>query len=102
MRLFYKIKQVRIRQIKKDKMAWNILASINFKALIGHLFKKDSDCIIIEKPLKAIIKEINETESGVMLFDRKFAPLVISIMPDIIPSASSGFIESFSNIILSG
>ena len=39
----------------------------------------------MESPLNVIKKLIKETDSGVMEKDSIFAPVVISIMPDIIP-----------------
>ena len=61
---------------------------------IGFMFvceRKESDCIIIEIPLKEIIAEIKERESGVMLEDSIFTPFVISMMPDITPWKSAVF-----------
>ena len=56
---------------------------MNFGGLMFVLERKESDCIIIEKPLNAIIADINERDKGETAIDKRFAPFVISIMPDI-------------------
>lgn len=90
------------KHIINEKSACINLANMKNHFLIGALLKKEKDCIIIEKPPKAIIIEIKETESGDMLAERAFEPFVISIMPDIIPRAKSGFIWSLANKTLKG
>ena len=64
-------------------IACKAFPKINFIGLIFVFERKESDCIIIEIPLKDIIEEINASEMGVMFTERSFAPLVISTMPDI-------------------
>ena len=67
---------------------------MNFIDFIFVCERKESDCIIIEMPLKEIIDEMKARESGVMLEDNVLTPFVISIMPDITPWKSavcSGF-----------
>lgn len=75
---------------------------MNLCAFIGVLFRKESDCIIIDRPLNAIKKLMSEIESGLIVFDSIFAPFVISTMPDIILGANSVFIWHRAKSSLSG
>jgi len=74
---------------------------MNLPFLIGVEERKVSDCIIIEIPLKLMIKLIRLTDLIERVDESTFAPLVISIMPDIVPVSNAESILSTENIGLS-
>ena len=58
---------------------------MNFIEFIFVFERKDKDCIMMEKPLKEIIADINDRDRGEYELDNNFIPFVISTMPDITP-----------------
>lgn len=85
------------KQIRKARSAWRSFAKINFENLIFVLDRNASDWKMIENPPNEIKEQIREKESGVLMKESIFTPLVISTMPDITPCESailSGFEEN--------
>ena len=74
-------------------MACSSLPRTNLPFLMSVSAKKESDCMIMEMPLKPMTKPISASESGVWTEESAFAPFVISTMPDIIPSKYVEVIE---------
>lgn len=83
----------------KDIIACNSFPNMNLCAFIGVEDRKESDCIIMDNPLKEIKKHIKEMFWGESVVDKILQPLVISIMPDIIPSEKQGFMGVADKIL---
>ena len=76
-------------QIIIDKIVSTHFDKMKLCAFIFAVFKKESDCIIIEIPLNEISPQIIGMFGGDK-FDNSFAPLVTSSVPNKIPLNVSG------------
>lgn len=76
-------------QIIIDKIVSTHFDKMKLCAFIFAVFKKESDCIIIEIPLNEISPQMIGMFGGVKL-DNSFAPLVTSSVPNKIPLNVSG------------